>query len=477
MFVQFSLPPGAVQARSLAVAKRIEKYLLVDEARNIDTVFIVTGFNFGGTGQNLGLAFTHLKDWSLRRGSANRAPAIARRAMGAFSQIRDAQVFAFIPPSVQELGNANGFDFELEDQANLGHNALIAARNQLLGMAARDPTLVAVRPNSQEDTPQLHVDVDLARAGALGLAASDINSTIGTAWGSAFVNQFTENGRVKNVYIEGDAPYRMLPEDLNRWYVRNTAGTMTPFSSFATAHWTYGPSGLQRYNGQPAVEIQGNAAPGFSTGAAIDAMQRLAAKLPKGIGYEWTGLSYQELLSGSEAAPLYAISILAIFLCLAALYESWTIPIAVLLVIPLGVFGALLAATFRSFDNDIYFQVALLTTIGLSAKNAILIVEFAAEREKEGSSAMDAARQAAKLRLRPILMTSLAFIAGVTPLALSTGAGAGSQNDIGTGVIGGMLSATLLAVYFIPLFYVLVRGVVGRGITRGQRRQHAGPAT
>jgi multidrug efflux pump len=458
MLSQFTLPTGAVQERGIEVIKQIEHHLLVDEKKNVAGVFSISGFNFGGTGQNLGIVFTVLQDWSKREGAENRAPAIALRANQAFSRINDARVFAFIPPAVQELGNANGFDFELEDQAGLGHAALEQAGGQLLGMAAQNPQLFGVRPNGQEDAPQLHVAIDLARAGALGLAQSDISDTLSTAWGSSYINQFNDRGRVKQVYMQGDAPFRMKPDDLNRWYVRTSSGTMTPFSAFSTTDWTMGPTRLERYNGQPSLEILGQSAPGISSGAAMTIMEKLASQLPKGIGFEWTGLSYQERLSGSQGPQLYALAILVVFLCLAALFESWSVPFVVLLVIPLGVLGALLAATMRGLYNDIYFQVGLLTTIGLSAKNAILITEFAATAEKDGASPIDAAIQAAKLRLRPILMTSLAFIAGVTPLALSTGAGAGSQNDIGTGVIGGMLSATILAIFFVPLFFILVRG-------------------
>jgi multidrug efflux pump len=459
MLIQFTLPTGAVQSRTAEVVKQIEHHLFVDEKDNVDGAFVVSGFNFGGSGQNLGLGFTHLRDWKDRKGARNRAPAIAQRAMQAFSRIRDAQVFAFIPPSVQELGNATGFDFELEDTGGVGHDALVAARNQLLGMASHDPKLQGVRPNGQDDTPQFHVDVDVARAGALGLSLADINDTLSTAWGSSYIDQFVDRGRVKRVFMQGDAPYRMAPDDLNRWYVRNATGSMAPFSAFATTRWAYGPARLEHYNGQSSMEIQGQAAQGFSSGAAMDEMEKLAKQLPKGIGYEWTGLSYQERLSGSQAPALYILSLLVVFLCLAALYESWNIPVAVMMVIPLGVIGAVLAATMRGLYNDIYFQVGLLTTIGISAKNAILIVEFAVTAEKSGATPMEAALQAAKLRLRPILMTSLAFMVGVFPLALATGAGAGSQNDIGTGVIGGMLAATVLAVFFVPIFFVLVRGV------------------
>jgi multidrug efflux pump len=456
MIVQYTLPSGAVQSRSLDVVKQIEHHMLVDEKADIVGVFAASGFSFGGYGQNVGIAFTQFRDWKYRSGSKNRAPAIAARAMASFSHIRDAKVFAFIPPAVSELGNADGFDFELEDQAGLGHDALIKARDQLLGLAAKDPILTAVRPNGQDDAPQLHIDIDLARAGALGLSNADISDTISTAWGSSYINQFADRGRVKQVYMQGDAQFRMTPDQLNQWYVRTSSGSMTPFSSFSSARWMFGPIRLERYNGQSSIEIQGQAAPGSSSGDAIAEMAKLAKQLPKGIGFEWTGLSYQEQLSGSEGPMLYALALIVVFLCLAALFESWTIPFAILLVVPLGVFGAVLAATLRGFDNDIYFQVGLLTTIGLSAKNAILIAEFADTAERGGASPRDAAMQAAKQRLRPILMTSLAFIAGVIPLAISTSAGAGSQNDIGTGVIGGMLSATIFVIFFSPLFFVLL---------------------
>jgi multidrug efflux pump len=466
MFVQFTLPTGAVQSRAVDVIEQIEHHLLVDEKANVNGLFAVSGFSFGGSGQNVGVAFAELSDWKDRSGTKNHAPAIAARAMAAFSRIRDAQVFAFIPPAVQELGNASGFDLELEDQAGLGHDALVKARNQLLELAAKDPKLTAVRPNGQEDTPQLHVDIDLARAGALGLSQAEINDTLSTAWGSSYINQFDDRGRVKRVYMQGDAQFRMTPDDLKRWYVRTSSGSMTPFSSFSDTRWTFGPSRLERYDGVSSLEILGQAGPGYSSGAAIEEIAKLAGQLPKGIGFEWTGLSYQEQLSGSQGPMLYAISIIVVFLCLAALFESWAIPFAVLLIIPIGIVGAVLAATLRGLYNDIYFQVGLLTTMGLAAKNAILIAEFAAAAEAAGASLFDAALRAAKLRLRPILMTSLAFIAGVMPLALSSGAGAGSQNDIGTGVIGGMLSATILGIFFAPLFFVLLRGLS----TRAERK-------
>jgi multidrug efflux pump len=452
-----SLPPGAVQARTQKVMNQVEHHYLQEEPNTL-AMFSVVGFSFAGSGQNNGMAFVHLKDWDLRKDPRNRAPAVVGRAFGAFRRIRDGLAFALTPPAISGLGNSSGFDMELVDRAGLGHDALLKARNQLLGMAAKDPILAQVRPNGQEDTPQLHLDIDLPRATALGVSQSDINDTITAAWGGTYVNDFIDRNRVKRVYLQGDAQYRAIPDDLQRWYVRSASGTMTPFSAFSSSHWSFGPTRLERYNGQAAFEIQGGSAPGKSSGAAMDEMEKLAAQLPQGVGLEWTNLSYQERLSGNQAPALYAVSLVVVFLCLAALYESWSVPVAVLMVVPLGIVGAVLAATVRGLNNDIYFQVGLLTTIGLSAKNAILIVEFAEAAERAGKSPRDAAIEGARLRLRPILMTSLAFIAGVTPLAISTGAGAGSQNDIGTGVIGGMLTATVLAIFLVPLFFVLVRG-------------------
>jgi len=456
IFNLITLPAGTTQPATLKVAQDVAKYYLAEEKTNVDFVFAVAGFSFAGSGQNTGMAFTHLTDWSERKGAKNKSSSIANRAMMHFFPLRDAQVFAITPPSVQELGNATGFDLQMEDRGNLGHEGLIAARNQFLGLAARDPLLLGVRPNSLDDTPQLHVDIDQAKASALGVSLADIDTTLSAAWGSSYINDFIDRGRVKRVYMQGDAPYRMTPQDLDRWYVRSANGTMAPFSSFATSRWTIGPASLTRYNGLPAIELQGQGAPGVSTGTALAEMRKLAQQLPKEIGIEATGLSYQEELSGSQAPALYALSILVIYLCLAALYESWAIPLSVMLVIPLGVIGALIATWARGLFNDIYFQVGLLTTIGLSAKNAILIVEFAVDAEKKGASAFDAAMEAARLRLRPILMTSIAFIAGVTPLALAHGAGAGSQNAIGTGVVGGMITATVLAIFFVPVFFRLV---------------------
>ena len=453
---QITLPTGAVQERTLAVAKEVLKFYQEDEKANVDFTFTIAGFSYSGSGQNAGLAFTRLKDWDQRKGKQNTAQAVAQRAFMKFMQLPDAQVFALVPPSVQELGQSSGFNIQMQDRGNVGHAALMQYRNQVLGMAMQNRQLQGVRPNSLDDAPQLHIDIDQAKANTLGVLQSNINTTLSAAWGSAYINDFLDRGRVKRVYMQGDAAYRMKPEDLSRWYVRNNAGGMTPFSSFASATWTQGPASLTRYNGFPSIQLMGAAAPGISSGTALKEMDTIFKQLPKEIGYELTGLSYQEQASGAQAPALYALSILVIYLCLAALYESWSIPLSVMLVIPLGVVGALLAAWSRGLFNDIYFQVGLLTTIGLSAKNAILIVEFAVDAERRGANAFDAAMEAARLRLRPILMTSIAFIAGVAPLAMSTGAGAGSQNAIGTGVIGGMISATVLAIFFVPVFFQLI---------------------
>ncbi len=468
IITQITLPTGATQARTLAVAKQVEHFFLVDEKDDVATAFMITGFSFAGSGQNTAICFVHLKDWSGRTNAADKAEGIARKAMRVFSKIRDAQVFALVPPPVRELGNSSGFDVQMEDHAGLGHDAMMKARRQFLALAARDPLLSGVRPNSLDDTPQLHIDIDQEKATAQGVAIADVDNTLTAAWGGSFINNFIDRGRVKRVYMQADAPYRMTPEDLDRWYVRGSSGEMAPFSSFATAHWVLGPADLERYNGLASLEFQGSPAPGQSSGTAMTEVDKLFKQLPHGIGLEWTGLSYQEQQSGSQVYALYGISVLVVFLLLAALYESWTIPVSVMLVIPLGIVGAILAATLRGLYNDIYFQVGLLTTMGLSAKNAILIVQFAVEAQARGDSPHDAAVEAARLRLRPILMTSLAFIAGVMPLAISNGAGAASQNDIGTGVIGGMLSATALAIFFVPLFYEIVRGGFNK------RRQHSG---
>ncbi len=453
------LPAGATQERTQKVLDEVSKYYLDNEKANVNSVFTVNGFGFSGRGQNTGLAFVSLKGWDERPGEDNKVPAIAGRASAHFSQIKDAMVFAFNLPAIVELGTATGFDFQLIDQANLGHDKLMQARNQLFGEIAKHPDLlVGVRPNGLEDTPQFKINIDQEKAQALGVSLSDINTTLGSAWGGSYVNDFIDRGRVKKVYLMAEAKYRMLPDDIGNWFVRGTNGQMVPFSAFATSHWEYGSPRLERYNGLPSMEILGQAAPGKSTGEAMAMMEELAGKLPTGIGYDWTGMSYQERLSGNQAPALYAISLIVVFLCLAALYESWSIPFSVMLVVPLGVIGALLAATFRGLTNDVYFQVGLLTTIGLSAKNAILIVEFAKDlMDKEGKGLIESTLEAVRMRLRPILMTSLAFILGVLPLVISSGAGSGAQNAVGTGVMGGMITATVLAIFFVPVFFVVVR--------------------
>ncbi|WP_447833942.1 efflux RND transporter permease subunit [Aeromonas veronii] len=450
------LPVGATKQRTEVVLADMRDYFLKNEKDNVDSVLTVSGFSFAGSGQNAGMAFIKLKDWSERKSPDRSANAIIGRAMGYLFSIKEAQVFAFNLPPIPELGTATGFDFFLQDRGGIGHDKLMAARNELLGMAAQDPTLVRVRPNGMEDTPQLDIKIDYEKALAQGLSIADINNTLATAWGSSYVNDFVDRGRIKKVYMQADAPFRMNPEDLKLWYVRNSAGQMVPFSAFASTEWSFGSPRLERYNGVPAMEIVGEAAPGKSTGDAMAAIEQMVKQLPEGVGIEWTGLSFQERQAGSQAPALYAISLLVVFLCLAALYESWSIPFSVMLVVPLGVLGAILAATLRGLENDVYFQVGLLTTIGLSAKNAILIVEFAKELYDKGMGLGEAVVEAARLRLRPILMTSLAFILGVLPLVISSGAGASSRNAIGTGVMGGMISATVLAIFFVPLFFVLV---------------------
>ncbi|STR26555.1 Acriflavine resistance protein B [Janthinobacterium lividum] len=458
LFTQIQLPTGATQERTLKVIEQVEDHFMNSEKDNVASVFAVAGFSFGGNGQNTGIAFVRLKDWSLRKDVAQKAPAVAGRAMGKLLQIKDAMVFTFAPPAVLELGNATGFDMQLQDIGGVGHDALMAARNQLLGMASQNPAMVGVRPNGQEDTPQYKIDIDQQKATALGLQIAEINRVLSVGWGSSYVNDFLDRGRVKKVFMQGNAESRMLPEDLNKWFVRNSAGQMVPFSAFATGKWIYASPRLERYNGLPSVEILGTPAPGQSTGAAMNAMEEMVAKLPPGIGMSWTGVSLEERESGSQTPQLYALSLLIVFLCLAALYESWSIPFSVLLVVPLGVIGAVLGTWFFGLSNDVYFQVGLLTVVGLSAKNAILIVEFAKEMQESGMSLLDATLHAVRLRLRPILMTSIAFGLGVLPLAISSGAGSGSQNAIGIGVLGGMLTATFLGIFFVPVFFVLVRG-------------------
>jgi multidrug efflux pump len=458
-FVLVQTPSGSTLETTGKTLEGINDYLLTKEKSLVESVFTVNGFSFAGRGQNSGLVFVKLKDYKQRQHKDQKVQAVIQRMFMHYAGDKTAMVIPFNPPSIPELGTAAGFDFELTDNAGLGHEALMAARNQLLGMAAKDPTLALVRPNGLNDTPQYKIDIDREKALALGVSPSAIDQTFSIAWASQYVNNFLDtDNRIKKVYVQADAPFRMNPQDLDIWYVRNGAGGMVPFGSFATSHWTYGSPKLERYNGVSSMEIQGAAAQGKSTGQAMAAMQALAAKLPPGIGYSWTGLSFQEIQSGSQAPILYGISILVVFLCLAALYESWSIPFSVIMVVPLGVIGALLAATLRGLENDVFFQVGLLTTVGLSAKNAILIVEFARELQQgQGMGPVEAALEASRLRLRPILMTSMAFILGVLPLAISNGAGSASQHAIGTGVIGGMLTATFFAIFMIPMFFVVVR--------------------
>ncbi|PJG52729.1 hydrophobe/amphiphile efflux-1 family RND transporter [Bradyrhizobium forestalis] len=453
------LPVGATATRTLDVIKQIEHQYLDNEKDTVAGVFAVSGFSFAGQGQNVGLAFVSLKPFDERKSPASSAQAVVGRAMGAFAKIRDAMVFAVLPPPIPGFGNAGGFDVYLQDTGGNGHEALIQARNQLLGQLATDPRVAQARPNGQDDTPQFNLDVDQAKATALGVNLSDLNTTLSAAWGGAYVNDFIDRGRVKQVYVQSDAPFRMDTSDIGRWYVRNAAGSMVPFSALATDRWSFGSPRLERYNGVAAVELQGQAGPGISSGLAMQAVEEQMAKLPKGYGHEWTGLSFQERLTGSQTLYLYSISLLIVFLSLAALYESWSVPFAVMLTVPIGVLGALLAATLFGQANDVYFQVGLLTTIGLAAKNAILIVEFALEQIAAGRSLVDATLYAARQRLRPILMTSLAFILGVLPLAVATGAGSASQNAVGIGVAGGMIAATVLGIFFVPALFVLVRRI------------------
>ncbi|HEU4959809.1 MAG TPA: efflux RND transporter permease subunit [Sphingomonas sp.] len=455
--VQFNLPPGATQGRTFEVQKDIEHYFLTREKDNVKAVFTATGFGGGGTGgQNTGMGFLALKSWDQRPGKENSAMSIADRASAAFAGLRDARVFALVPPSVRGLGQSTGFTMELLNSGGLSRDDFKAARDKLLDMARADPKLAQVRATDLEDQPVLHIEIDQQKLSVLGLSQADVNSTLATAWGGTYVNDFVDRGRVKRVYVEGDAPYRASPEDLASWYVRSSDGKMAPFSAFSQISWSTAPPTLSRFSGVPSYEISGQAAPGKSSGDAMDEIAALAAKLP-GTSVAWSGLSYQERLSSGQAPILYGLSLLVVFLCLAALYESWSIPIAVLLVIPLGLVGAVFAVTLRGLDNDVYLQIGLLTTMGLAAKNAILMIEFAEQAEKEGKRVIEAAIEAARIRLRPILMTSFAFIFGVFPLAIATGAGANSRIAIGTSVIGGMLTATILAIFYIPLFFVLVR--------------------
>ncbi|CRH37949.1 Multidrug efflux pump subunit AcrB [Pantoea ananatis] len=463
IMVQYQLAPGATENRTREVRRQVQQYFATQEKDNVNVSMLVDGFSFAGNGQNAGVGFISLKNWRDRKGSENSADAIAGRAMAALSRIRDAQIFVLSPPAVSGLGQSNGFTFELQARGATARDQLLKMRDQLIAKANQDTDLSAVRANSLPDLPQLDVSIDDAKAQSLGLTISDINNTLSAAIGGSYVNDFSDRGRVKKVYMQGDQSFRSKPEDIDQWYVRGTDSsnntTMVPFSSFASSKWSYGPDVLSRYNGLASYEIQGSAAEGKSSGDAITAMEKLAATLPAGTTFAWSGLSYQEKLSGNQALSLYGISLIVVFLCLAALYESWAVPLSVMLVVPLGVIGSLLALTLRGLENDVYFQVALLTIIGLSSKNAILIVEFAEEHYRKGESLINAAVHAATMRLRPIIMTSLAFTAGVLPLAISTGAGANSRIAIGTGIIGGTLTATLLAIFFVPLFFVLVRRV------------------
>jgi len=451
------LPSGSTQQQTLKVVQKVEHYFFTHEKENVQSVFATVGSGPGGNGQNVARLFIRLKDWESRDPTDGSAFAIIERATKAFSRIKEARVFAGSPPAISGMGSSAGFDMELQDHAGAGHDALMAARDQLIQLASQDPALTRVRHNGLDDSAQLQIDIDQRKAQALGVSIDDINDTLKTAWGSSYVNDFMDRGRVKKVYVQSAAKFRMLPDDINRWYVRNNSGGMVPFSAFATSHWQTGSPRLERYNGYAAVEIVGEAAPGVSTGTAMDVMEKLVRQLPTGFGLEWTAMSYQERLSGAQAPALYAVSLLVVFLCLAALYESWSVPFSVMLVVPLGVIGALVATWMRGLENDVYFQVGLLTVIGLSAKNAILIVEFANEMNARGEDLLASTLHACRQRLRPILMTSLAFVFGVLPMATSTGAGSSSQHAVGTGVMGGMISATVLAIFFVPLFFVLVR--------------------
>jgi multidrug efflux pump len=470
-FVQFVAPPGATRSHVKRAIDDVRQYLLTKDRKAVSGVFGVTGFSFAGDGQNAGIGFVRLRPWAERPGARNSVEQIAADLNRHFASDQDAIVIGFPPPAALELGNATGFDFELVDTAGLGHAALMHAAGELLGLAARNPVLAHVRPNALPDAPQYRISIDREKASALGVSIADINDTMQSAWGSTYLGDFLDHGRIKRVYIQGDAAARMLPQDLDAWYVRNEAGTMVPFSAIAHGQWAYGSPTLQRYNGLPALEILGEPAPSYSTGEAMTEMERLAARLPRGIGYEWTGLSYEEQAAGSKTELLYGLSLAVVFLCLAALYESWAIPTAVLLAVPLGVVGAVLAMLFRGMENDIYFQVGVVTLIGLSVKNAILIVEFAKQNHEHGRNLLDAAVEAARQRLRPILMTSLAFILGVAPLAIATGPGSGGQHAIGTGVVGGMLTATVFAIYLVPAFFVAVLHWVESRRVRREARQ------
>jgi multidrug efflux pump len=472
LFAMVQAPVGATQERTMESLYAIERHFLENEKEAVESLFTVQGFSFSGSGQNAGFAFIKLKDWDERTSAESSVDAVAGRAMGAFMQIKDAFAFAFAPPPLLELGTSTGFDFFLKDLGGQGHDALTAARNQFLGMAAQSPLLANVRPNGMEDTPELKIDLDVGKASALGLSLAAINDTLSLGWGGRYIDDFVDRGRVKRVYLQAEAPFRMVPEDFAAWYVRNEAGEMVPFTAFASSHWGSSSPRLERYNGTPAMQINGQAAPGVSSGDAMAEVERLVAQLPPGFDLEWTGQSYQERATGAQTPLLYSLSLLVVFLCLAALYESWSIPTSVLLVVPLGVIGAVIATGLRGLDRDIYFQVSLLATVGLASKNAILIVEFAKKYVEGGMELVAATLQAVRDRLRPILMTSLAFGLGVLPLALASGAGSGTQRAIGTGVLGGMVGGTFLGLLFTPVFFVVVR----RLSRRWQRGERTAPA-
>jgi multidrug efflux pump len=458
-----TLPVGATQEQTQAVLDKMREYYLEKEKDTVQAMFYVAGFSWAGSGQNMGQMFTQLKPWSERKHKDQSVQAVIQRASQFFKTIREANVIAINPAPVQELGNSTGFDMQLQDRGGLGHAALMDARNQLLSMAAKKTDdVMRVRANGLDDTPMYQLDINQEKASVLGLDLTDVYSTMTAAFGASYVNDFIDRGRVKRVYVMGEAAARMQPEDLEKWYVRNRAGDMVPFSAFATGHWSYGSPKLERHNGVPSVQIQGTAALGKSSGDAMRTMEQLVTQLPSGFGFEWTGMSREEKQAGKQTPLLYTVSILVVFLCLAALYESWLIPLSVILVVPLGVLGALLAAKIFGLSNDVYFQVGLLTTVGLASKNAILIVEFAREQYDRGATLIDAVLNAVQLRLRPIIMTSMAFLFGVMPLALSTGAGAASRNAIGIGVSGGLLASTFLVIFFVPVFFVAVVSVLGK---------------
>jgi HAE1 family hydrophobic/amphiphilic exporter-1/multidrug efflux pump len=475
LVVQVLLPAGATQEQTRAVMQEVNEHLLTAEKDSVEAVLTISGFGFGGRGQNVGTAFVKLRPWDERSTAQLSAKAVAQRTTRAFAAMKRATVFVFSPPAISELGRVGGFQMELEDRAGVGREALVAASEQLIAAANKNPALTKVRQGGLEDRAEYKLEIDHEKAAALGLSIADINSVLSATWGGSYINDFIDKGRTKRVYMQADAPFRMQPEDLDHWYVRNAMGEMVPFTSFATGHWENGPPALVRFNGFPTIEIQGEPAEGHSSGEAMAAMEKLASQLPTGIGSEWSGLAYEEHQSGANAPVLYALSLLVVFLCLAALYESWSIPVSVMLVVPLGVLGAVGATLLGKQANDVYFQVGLLATIGLSAKNAILIVEFAKDLMESGMSAMDAALQAARMRLRPIIMTSLAFTLGVLPLAIAHGAGAGAQNAIGIAVVGGVLAATALGVLLVPVFFVLIAGRRRRPVTDPAAEIAAGP--